>query len=53
MLEELNNKPGVNYLARIVHTSSELHGHGGHGEDAAHGDHGHGHDHESNENNHH
>jgi molybdopterin-containing oxidoreductase family iron-sulfur binding subunit len=53
MLEELNNKPGVTYLARIVHTSSELHGHESHGD--SHGDHGdgHGHDHESKENNHH
>jgi Fe-S-cluster-containing dehydrogenase component/anaerobic selenocysteine-containing dehydrogenase len=35
MLEELNNKPGVAYMARVVHTKSKLH-HGG--------DHGGGHD---------
>ena len=43
MLEELNNKPGVAYLTRIVHTESKLHHGGGHGE--GHGDgHGGGHD---------
>ena len=43
MLEELNNKPGVNYLARIVHTGSKLHhgGHGDHGDDHGSKDHGH------------
>jgi Fe-S-cluster-containing dehydrogenase component/anaerobic selenocysteine-containing dehydrogenase len=39
MLGELNTKPGVRYLARINHTPSKLHGHGGHG--GGHGD-GHG-----------
>lgn len=34
MLDELNTKPGVSYLTRIVHTESKMH-HGGHG--AAHG----------------
>ena len=47
MLNELNTKPGVAYLTRIVHEEkSLLHhggGHGGHGED--HGDHGHKDDH--------
>jgi molybdopterin-containing oxidoreductase family iron-sulfur binding subunit len=42
MLGELNNKPGVVYLSKIVHTASEIHGHGGHGDDyGGHGD-GHG-----------
>jgi molybdopterin-containing oxidoreductase family iron-sulfur binding subunit len=40
MLEELNTKPGVAYLTRIVHTDSQLHhGHGG-GHGAEHGGHG-------------
>jgi molybdopterin-containing oxidoreductase family iron-sulfur binding subunit len=46
MLDELNTKPGVAYLTRIVHTESELH-HGGHGggHGGDHGDSGHGHEH--------
>jgi molybdopterin-containing oxidoreductase family iron-sulfur binding subunit len=32
MLEELNNKPGVAYMARIVHTKSKLHHGGDHGD---------------------
>ena len=47
MLEELNNKPGVRYLARVVHYDVALHHGGGHhGSD--HGDHGdHEHDHKN------
>ena len=42
MLGELNNKPAIRYLTRMVHTKSHLHHGGGHGDDH-HGD-GHGHD---------
>jgi molybdopterin-containing oxidoreductase family iron-sulfur binding subunit len=48
MLEELNTKPGVAYLARIVHTESKLHG-GHHSSDSGHGDHGSHHEHKENE----
>ncbi len=41
MLNELNTKPGVAYLTRIVHADETFLHHGGHGSD--HGD-GHGHD---------
>jgi molybdopterin-containing oxidoreductase family iron-sulfur binding subunit len=37
MLGELNTKPGVRYLARISHSPSKLHGHGG-GHGGGHGD---------------
>ena len=37
MLGELNAKPAVRYLTRMVHTESHLHHGGGHGSD--HGDH--------------
>ena len=45
MLSELNTKPGVRYLARINHSESKLHGHGGghgggHGDSHGGGDHG-------------
>ena len=48
LLGELNNKPGVAYLTRIVHTESQLH-HGGehHGDEhheSSHGAHGNSHD---------
>ena len=36
MLEELNNKPGVAYMTRIVHTKSKLHHGGGHGDEGSH-----------------
>jgi Fe-S-cluster-containing dehydrogenase component len=44
LLGELNNKPGVRYLARVVHTDVELHHGGGHHDDhgAGHGDDSHG-----------
>ena len=49
MLNELNTKPGVAYLTRIVHADETFLHHGGHGDHGAgHGDaHGddHGHDH--------
>jgi len=64
MLDELNTKPGVAYLTRIVHTESAMH-HGGHGgghheeghdaghhDDKGHGDAGHGHDHQKTETTH-
>ena len=57
MLGELNNKPGVRYLARIVHHEIPRHhggGHGdGHGDDhgGGHGDAGHGDDHGGDHNN--
>ncbi len=40
MLEELNTKPGVRYLARVSHSPSKLHGHGGHGAASGGADHG-------------
>ena len=56
MLGELNNKPGVSYLARIVHTPSAIHGHGG-GHGKAHGgehkNDAHGGDHKEDHNKHH
>ena len=61
LLEELNNKPGVRYLARVVHYDVELHhGAGHHGDDHGHehdgnghGDHGHGKDNHKKEKEHH
>lgn len=55
LLGELNDKPGVRYLARVVHTDVQLHHGAGHG-DESHGDHAHdedkGHDAEHKKNNH-
>jgi Fe-S-cluster-containing dehydrogenase component/anaerobic selenocysteine-containing dehydrogenase len=38
MLVELNDKPGVRYLARINHTASKLHHGGGHADAGEHGE---------------